>query len=522
VCQSTHACLTQPSPFLPKRLIDVDSQDGQSRVVLYESAGQTGRYACLSHCWGDCQPLCKTTKATIERNKQAIEWGLLPTTFRDAIKFTRLLGLRYLWIDPICIIQDSSDDWTEQSALMADIYGRAYITLCATSSASDNEGFFYAIPEHLRPHQIPCKSRIGTDYEVCVRTLSKGQHIPSWETQTIKCTNAAETKMRPEFPLLTRAWCFQERLLSPRLLHFTHGEIMWECGELSTCECNNYSSSDGVAPHMLQNQNFKHKYKQSFACEDSSAVVTCCGSTEHQHKLQSLWHSIVAHYSELNLTSSQDRLPALSGVAKQIIQARPGDVYLEGLWRNSLLSDLAWFVRGEGIRPLHGLSPSWSWPAVEESVTFACPITRDTSFDNCSILEATVKPVGSDPTGKVTAGYIILSAPLFEARFQVWQHDEDAKDILFILEGNGYQTEFRLDRISDFVNGKIKCCDVLTGVGLWVSEESRDFYLILAPVEAGADGLVTYRRVGMLWQPGKYIKEHWYLQGMKPRVLKVI
>ncbi|XTI82127.1 HET-domain-containing protein [Cenococcum geophilum] len=244
VCQSTHVCLTQPSPLLPKRLIDVSPQDSQTQVALYESAGQTGRYACLSHCWGDSQSLCKSTEATLERNKQAIEWGLLPATFRDAIEFTRRLGLRYLWIDSICIIQDSSDDWIEQSALMADIYGRAYVTLCATSSASDDNGCFLATPELLSPHRIPCKSRNGTEYEVCVRGWPELQHISSWETQTLRGTDAAATKTRlgfpfledfsslndfpsrSDFPLLTRAWCFQERLLSPRLLHFTKGEIM--------------------------------------------------------------------------------------------------------------------------------------------------------------------------------------------------------------------------------------------------------------------------------------------------------
>lgn len=431
---------------------------------------------------------------------------------------------------------------------MADIYGRAYVTLCATSSASDDNGCLLATPELLSPHRIPCKSRNGTEYEVCVRGWPELQHISSWETQTIKGTDAAATKTRKtrldfpfledfsslndfpsrsDFPLLTRAWCFQERLLSPRLLHFTKGEIMWECGELSTCECDSNCNNNGVKPQFLRDRRFKEKYKQLFAChdcEDSPLAEICCGCgfTKHEHELVRLWHEIVQHYSQLDLTFGQDRLPALSGVAKQMMQLRPGDVYLAGLWRNTLLLDLAWFVTNRVTRPLDCLGPSWSWSAVEDQVTFACPITRDTLFDDCVILEAAVTPVGSDPAGKVIAGHIILSAPLFEARFEVWQHNEDAERIEFTLEGNGYRTDFALDCISDYDTGKLKCCDVLTGVRLWVSEMSRDFYLVLAPVEAGPDGLATYRRVGHVWQPGEYIKENWYPQGLKPRVLKII
>jgi hypothetical protein len=172
-----------------------------------------------------------TTSQTLESNRRCIEWKSMPRTFRDAIHFTRRLGIRFILIDSICIIQDDEIDWRAQSAAMASIYENAYLTLCATHSSSDNGGCY----SYLRPNYIVKKTNMvkkdGREYDVYFRVLSRStRELPDWSRATMHYC-------RQIFPLMIRAWTYQERLLSPRLLHFTSGELSWECSELRSCEC---------------------------------------------------------------------------------------------------------------------------------------------------------------------------------------------------------------------------------------------------------------------------------------------
>lgn len=129
-CKSTTSCGT-----LPTRVIDVGSPDGRTEPRLYETSGEPGDYIALSHCWGGAQPL-RTTKETICSLKTCIPWAELPNTFQDAIKVTRGLGIRYLWIDSLCIIQDDAQDWEREAANMAVIFEAAYLTIAATAATN--------------------------------------------------------------------------------------------------------------------------------------------------------------------------------------------------------------------------------------------------------------------------------------------------------------------------------------------------------------------------------------------------
>jgi hypothetical protein len=267
-----------------------------------------------------------------------IPWDTLPATFQDAIDFTRRLGLQYIWIDSICIIQDDAKDWSKQSSLMADIYQNAYVTLCATASSSDDGGLYLSTPQYWIPRSIPVRKRDGVEYEIQIRHEMAERHFPPY-------LDAARTTK--EFPLLTRAWTYQERLLSPRLVYFTAGEVMWECSEVSACEC--FEPGTNARPHYLIPESEKRLHlKKAFK---KSRFLTV---EEH-------WHKIVSRYSALKLSFEKDKLPALSGVAKEIFNLRPEDDYLAGLWKNSILNDLCWSLRvkeGSGFRPSAWRSPS--------------------------------------------------------------------------------------------------------------------------------------------------------------------
>src|ERR1700712_4809159 len=110
---------------LPKRIIDLTG----GSISLREHFTDITFYACLSHCWGPSDHVTKTTSANLDEYKCAIPEANLTKSFRDAVDICRRLNIDFLWIDSLCIIQDSESDWREQSAQMASIYQNARLTI---------------------------------------------------------------------------------------------------------------------------------------------------------------------------------------------------------------------------------------------------------------------------------------------------------------------------------------------------------------------------------------------------------
>ncbi|KAF2036412.1 HET-domain-containing protein, partial [Setomelanomma holmii] len=148
-CVQNHADCPEPSSgWLPKRVIDVSPSDGSVIPRLIETTDSAfdcthkeRRYVSLSHCWGTKQ-LITTTMANIRNHKRGICPKDLSQTFRDAIQVTRSLGERYLWIDSLCIMQDSTQDWKTQSVQMCNIYQRSVFTIMAAHASGGDEGCF--------------------------------------------------------------------------------------------------------------------------------------------------------------------------------------------------------------------------------------------------------------------------------------------------------------------------------------------------------------------------------------------
>jgi hypothetical protein len=137
-CDRMHVgCSVDDPPMLPTRVIDVGiASSGSPKPYLLCSDGLEGRYVALSHCWGiPCvsNPSFKTETHNYALMQAGIALESMPPLFRDAVFTTWKLGIRYLWIDSTCIIQDSKDDWEAESAKMGSIYRNAYVTLVALS-----------------------------------------------------------------------------------------------------------------------------------------------------------------------------------------------------------------------------------------------------------------------------------------------------------------------------------------------------------------------------------------------------
>jgi hypothetical protein len=178
-------------------------------LCLHHTGRVPGRYIALSHRWGTYAPL-KTTKTTIGIHCEEIIFADLPRTFRDAVIVTRKLGVRYLWIESLCIVQDDPQDWLCESAMMGEIFANSYCTLAATSAEDCNGGLF-----------VP-------------RTMSRSVKLTdSSGNPAITFYSSVEDQFERDLhdgELNSRGWVLQERLLSPRIIHFTAVQTFWECG----------------------------------------------------------------------------------------------------------------------------------------------------------------------------------------------------------------------------------------------------------------------------------------------------
>lgn len=141
-CLNKHTLRQQSEGGLPARLLDVGHcGDSAIRLVETKSAASV-KYIALSYCWGD-NVTVKTTLAGLENMKSGISISELLQAYVDAVALTRELGIQYLWIDALCIIQDSHEDWVKESAKMSGIYAKAYLTIAAASSGSANQPFLH-------------------------------------------------------------------------------------------------------------------------------------------------------------------------------------------------------------------------------------------------------------------------------------------------------------------------------------------------------------------------------------------
>ena len=147
------------TPVLPSRVIDVG--DYQERLSYHpvhlhvRTQEERGDYVAISHRWGlsgsQKMPL-QTTRRNLKQHCKGISYQCLPSTFRDAVIVTRMLGIKYLWIDALCILQDDQDDWLKQSSQMGSIFKDSLITIAIHSAKNSSEVFLWRrhVPDFLR------------------------------------------------------------------------------------------------------------------------------------------------------------------------------------------------------------------------------------------------------------------------------------------------------------------------------------------------------------------------------------
>jgi hypothetical protein len=386
---------------VPARLVDVGEKDEEMRLVSADDTTEGSPYMTLSHRWGSvgAHAAHSLTSARLEGYAQSIPHGSLPKTFVEACSLTRALGQRYLWIDSLCIVQDSREDWSEQSAQMWQIYSNSYLNISAAASASPAEGLFRRRDENSLG---ACVIHVPDEHP----ELPAGHHRLYSEEHWTRGVEAA--------PVNSRAWVLQERLLAPRIVHFGQSEVFWECHCLR--------ASETYPQGMLPLVETKDPVPIKRVVEDDSD-----GKVPYFSLLKT-WDAVVGRYSALNLSFASDKLVALSALAEQISVTYPSSgKYLAGLWEAALLSQLLWVSGrpGTATRAETYRAPSWSWACIDGPITPCFDFSgyeptgdKSTCRPTMQILGASTTSRPGEPYGSAVSGELLVAGCLLKVRLQ--------------------------------------------------------------------------------------------------------
>jgi len=372
--QSHEGCSLPASMTLPTRLLHiVPSSDGDVvRLVETKGMPELGglRYSTLSYCWGG-QAKVELTTGNIESMMKGIPASQLSHTIQDAIWVTKNLGLEFIWVDSLCIIQNSTQDWSSEALRMSDVYRNCFFSIAAAGASTADEGLF--------------AKRDPLQYASCsLASVGDGRNLLA--LSSIKCHPVVHSA---PWPLDTRGWVLQERLLSPRVIRFGP-YISWVC---LTCQAAEFGTGDDRIEFWRADMVKKNRFLHSVAYSSDPQPTDL-------NTIYALWQEIVEEYSTAQLSFKSDRLVALAGVVAAF-QAQTGWNPIAGLWDHAslLLRDLLWKVH-EGVKTPQrtGLGPTWSWAKVLceidhpdwESLTYDRPLASGARW-SCGGNEEAIK-----------------------------------------------------------------------------------------------------------------------------------
>ncbi|KAF6815761.1 heterokaryon incompatibility protein [Colletotrichum plurivorum] len=395
--------------MIPTRLVDV-AFGSKVRLVEKRDCGETfnhqpPKFAALSYCWGDKGNQLQTTTATIASHKDGIDDEMFPQAIRDAIQVCRLLDIRYLWVDALCIIQDDAADWQQESSSMGLIYNNALVTLVAASSSSCDETFIH---RQYSKVTLPFVSRLNQSvvgqYGLFPSGYGAQETTGGWPFLD-------ESKSAWQ----RRGWTLQEDIMSTRKLIFGVSMIHFQCSS-SNLQENNFAGFKArlKGPDILE----RNKSLQDLLNIKSSASFST---------LYTFWEELLSTYSRRALTRESDRLPAISGIAKVCSDILGDDTYLAGFWKGDIPYCLMWYLfpqlndeylidldqlaqelRQKPNHPSSYIAPSWSSVrlrnmAVESGCIWGAHSPRNQVRARCSI-DGHTTVCGNNPYGEIDHG----------------------------------------------------------------------------------------------------------------------
>ncbi|KAL8349214.1 hypothetical protein RB598_004869 [Gaeumannomyces tritici] len=413
-CVQNHgpSCGTQEPLALPSRVIDVS----KPTLRLHEaSAGEKGSYVALSYRWGDAQAyIC--TAATLPDLLAGFSLDDLPQTLRDAVRVTRSLGLKYLWIDSLCIVQDSEADKVHEVGRMAQVYRNAYVTVGAGSAFSVHDGFLMDKADaetKLWRSLVPMKCHLPDMKAVeKVETLQDIYKMPRVAAGTLYLIMEAGGERDWYDATSSRAWCLQELVISPRYLSYGRWPT-WRCRRATHSDGSYYPEHPRTGPSTRRLQSALLQSKKSRAADLRTTV-----------QLHDAWGGFLHDYTRRKLSLPSDRLPAIGCIAELISQLT-GAEYVAGLWRNNLLYEVMFYTHAREWlpRPVGNRAPSWSWASVDAPIEIG-RVEAD-AFPLATVYACEATPaLGHTAFGEVAGGFMEIGGPFKEV---------GRKDVVFLF-----------------------------------------------------------------------------------------
>ena len=321
---------------LPTRCIELTNKN----ILLCETKGQRGSYLTLSHRWGPLTEISKTTTSNYHQRKDGRGFDDLPKSFQDAFLIAQQLGVRYIWIDSLCIIQAGDDglDWKKEATKMAQYYQQSLLTIAATDT-SEQGGLLTPRPDRA----------IRSLVRLIYRDRKNAPRGHFYIYKPSRRSHAMYLSRVREGELLSRGWVFQEWFLSRRIIYYTPCEIFFECQTDLPRSERQHTIDTEYAGDLLAKQRFQFRPSSGY---DS-------------------WYDIIHSYSGTTLTiPSKDRVIAISGVAKEFqqmiwsnneAQSKNFPYYIAGLWLPDIHHGLLWQTDALNAALCSCGAPSWSW-----------------------------------------------------------------------------------------------------------------------------------------------------------------
>lgn len=510
-----HKTCPQPTIlFLPTRVIDCDNPR-KPRLLITTELSSRAQYATLSYVWGEKQPH-RTTSNNLKEYEFGINPKFIPATIWDAIRVTRFLGLRYLWVDSFCIIQDSDSDKAAEISKIQIYFRDSYITIIAASAGRVSQGFLQQTSSNTSP--VTTLPYVIDDNTTGTMSVYSYEDIyPHYKDPD------TDVMHQHQDPTTTRAWCLEERVLSPRRLIFRVHALRYECHKTSI-------NINGSLIGGMDNDSLRYITGQYEYCHPAQLPIfgdgSSTGTPEIAETIRLDWHYFITQYTQRIITRSKDKLLAFGGIAEHFHQlwTRLGveTQYAAGVWTHQLVTDLLWerYAHDErGVQSLPYLfrAPSWSWAAIDNSVVFELSEEKAYFSVQCGIEKCEVGlKERSYPYGEVTTGMLVLRNCWILDGFS-WKCDYDLRKYRLKIptEDDG---EVELEKLESDDTSKI----IYDSAEFWAKKEvptlmaylafveqsdNQEMYgwrhyglaLALTPLsDTSQTGVVYYRRIGIV------------------------
>jgi len=427
-----------------------------------------------------------TSKANLHQRQVGFSETNLPPTIRDACFAALNLNISYIWIDCLCIVQDDAEEWALEAPKMGSVYNGSIVTIAATSTASGHGGLFNTQSSSILPRDPD-------------REITLGGRLTSGSSSILRITRPHASKTETDAwavqivgaPLMRRSWVCQERLSSPRIIHYTSAQLFWECEHCTLSEDNAIVSSGKLAtdtrPRLLLLSLYQSRVSEEWHISPAEY--------SRLHPLNQWYGDFIDNqYSRCSLTFQHDKLIAVSGLAR-LIHDKTSIPYFAGHWfpdERWFLSSLCWHRDSAGAKTREYRAPSWSWASQDSAVTFY-GLGASAASLHSRVVHVSVEPAAT--FGSLYAGETVLEGPLLliELRYIPYTNMWDAPSY-----ANGFSTgpEFHyldddIEPPSDMVSHAL----ALTSKDAYGNPWRLVYFLILEEVIEPAE-ILTMKRVG--------------------------